>query len=208
MLVLSKELAQPVESGWESLELLQTTRMWWHDDDGFNHGLRLSCRNCAACGISLLETVDASDDDFAPRLDLYAKEMPVTREKRRLSRRFGKKRKRSKADCTSGHQSRKCCRYHMWVSFKEIGWDSWIVSPDGFDAYYCKGKCSGRFKPANTHTLVQTAVRKKANTTVPKPCCVPKRLTPLSLYHYDDSDPPELVMTTHKNMIVKSCACS
>lgn len=212
MLVLSKKLQNVSADGWHSFNVLQSTRMWWYGDHLTKHSFRISCKNCDACGISFVTKQSSLHEQFAPRLDLYVKRVSTQRLKRswrrKNLRRFGKRKRNFKTDCTSGHESRKCCRYNLWVSFKDIGWDSWIVSPEGFDAFYCKGKCSGRFKPANTHTLVQTALRKKANMTLPKPCCVPKKLTPLSLYHYDDSDPPELVLTTHKGMIVKSCACS
>ncbi|CAM1325158.1 GDF15 (predicted) [Pycnogonum litorale] len=220
MLVSSKRISD--DDGWESFDLLQTVRMWWRDHRS-NNGLRLVCKNCNRCGVKFGvddETSDRrrnrfdDDDDKRPHLDLYANEVrnrQLIRDKRSwLTKKIRgrRRRRRNNADCTTGKSSSKCCRYHLWVSFKEIGWDSWIVSPEGFDAYYCTGKCPGKFKPANTHTLVQTAMRKKTNVHLPKPCCVPKKLTPLSLYHYDDSDPPELVLTTHKGMIVKSCACS
>ena len=34
-----------------------------------------------------------------------------------------------------------CSRQPMRVDFKAIGWDSYVIAPTGFDAYYCAGQC-------------------------------------------------------------------
>ena len=34
-----------------------------------------------------------------------------------------------------------CQRQSMKVDFKTIGWDKYVIAPEGFDAYYCAGEC-------------------------------------------------------------------
>lgn len=101
----------------------------------------------------------------------------------------------------------KCCIQSLLISFKEIGWD-WIVQPEEFDAFYCRGKCrdvSSNF--ASTHALIQSILKYKGRR-VTRPSCVPRKLRHLDLLHYDDRDPPQLVISRHKGMIVKDCACA
>ena len=35
-----------------------------------------------------------------------------------------------------------CCRESLYVSFAEIGWDDWIIRPEGYNAYFCRGSCN------------------------------------------------------------------
>ncbi|GIX71164.1 hypothetical protein CEXT_280081 [Caerostris extrusa] len=68
----------------------------------------------------------------------------------------------------SGH----CCKRHLKINFKEIGWD-WVVEPKEFDAFICKGKCKKADDDfSSTHALMQSLLRLQGNK-VPYPCCVP-----------------------------------
>lgn len=55
-----------------------------------------------------------------------------------------------------------CCRESLFVSFKDVGWDDWIVAPAGFHAFYCRGSCRTFTAPAssaNTHaSLLQVHI--------------------------------------------------
>ena len=46
--------------------------------------------------------------------------------------------------CTAAEQTG-CCRENLTVSFSKLGWN-FIIAPGEYNAYYCKGRCSGRFK--------------------------------------------------------------
>lgn len=56
-----------------------------------------------------------------------------------LSERHARRPKRN-INCSAGVTS--CCRDRLYISFAEIGWDDWIVSPKGYDAYFCRGSCA------------------------------------------------------------------
>ena len=45
--------------------------------------------------------------------------------------------------CTAAEQTG-CCRENLTVSFSKLGWN-FIIAPGEYNAYYCKGRCSGRF---------------------------------------------------------------
>lgn len=40
---------------------------------------------------------------------------------------------------------------------------------------------------------------------VPKACCAPKKLSPISVLFYDDSN--NVILKKHRNMVVKTCGC-
>ena len=51
-----------------------------------------------------------------------------------------------------------CRLFHMHVDFKAIGWNHWILKPDGFDAYRCAGHCEfpiGRHMNPTNHAIIQ-----------------------------------------------------
>lgn len=55
-----------------------------------------------------------------------------------------------------------CCRESLFVSFKDVGWDDWIVAPSGFHAFYCRGSCRTFTSPASsatTHTSLLQVCR-------------------------------------------------
>ncbi|XP_065084088.1 protein 60A [Ochlerotatus camptorhynchus] len=103
----------------------------------------------------------------------------------------------------------KSCQIHtLYVSFRDLNWQDWIIAPDGFGAFFCHGECSfplNTHMNATNHALIQTLVHLMHPTSVPKPCCAPTKLTPISvLYHIDDAN---VNLKKYKNMVVKSCGC-
>ena len=84
----------------------------------------------------------------------------------------------------------------------------WIIAPDGYDAYYCSGECNfplNAHMNATNHAIVQTLVHLVNPGKVPKPCCAPTKLSPISvLYFLDESN---VILKKYKNMVVKSCGC-
>lgn len=84
----------------------------------------------------------------------------------------------------------------------------WIIAPDGYDAYYCSGECNfplNAHMNATNHAIVQTLVHLLSPGKVPKPCCAPTKLSPISvLYFLDESN---VILKKYKNMVVKSCGC-
>lgn len=103
---------------------------------------------------------------------------------------------------------RSCQIQTMYVSFKELKWQDWIVAPDGYNAFYCAGECNfplNAHMNATNHAIVQTLVHLMNPGRVPKPSCAPTRLSAISvLYYLDDSN---VNLKKYKNMVVKSCGC-
>ncbi|XP_041109362.1 bone morphogenetic protein 3-like [Polyodon spathula] len=107
------------------------------------------------------------------------------------------------------NEPRNCARRYLKVDFADIGWSEWIISPKSFDAYYCSGSCQfpmpKSLKPSN-HATIQSIVRAVGVVPgIPEPCCVPERMSSLTILFFDESK--NVVLKVYPNMTVESCAC-
>ncbi|MGH0158573.1 UNVERIFIED_CONTAM: hypothetical protein FKN15_069763 [Acipenser sinensis] len=79
----------------------------------------------------------------------------------------------------------------------------WVIAPQGYSAYYCDGECSyplGSCMNATNHAIMQLVPDE-----VPKACCAPTKLSPISVLFYDDNN--NVILKKHRNMVVKACGC-
>ncbi|NXO64509.1 INHBC protein, partial [Phainopepla nitens] len=117
--------------------------------------------------------------------------------------------RRRGVDC--GADSRMCCRQEFFVDFKEIGWEDWIIQPEGYHMNYCAGLCPLHMAgipglAASFHTAVLNRIKAASAAAAVDSCCVPTQRRPLSLLYYDrDSN---IVKTDIPDMIVDSCGCT
>ncbi|XP_029021984.1 bone morphogenetic protein 8A isoform X2 [Betta splendens] len=101
-----------------------------------------------------------------------------------------------------------CKKHELYVSFSDLGWKDWVLAPTGYSAYYCDGEC---FYPlsscmnATNHALIQQVVHLLKPEEVPKACCAPTKLSPISVLFYDDNN--NVILKKHRNMVVKTCGC-
>lgn len=102
-----------------------------------------------------------------------------------------------------------CKKQSLYVEFKDIGWDSWILAPTGYDAYECAGICSfplTKHVTPTKHAIVQTLVNINSPQKAARACCVPTKLDPISLLYLDDTG-----VVTYKykfeGMVVAECGC-
>ncbi|XP_064590719.1 inhibin beta C chain-like [Zonotrichia leucophrys gambelii] len=117
--------------------------------------------------------------------------------------------RRRGADC--GADPRMCCRREFFVDFKEIGWEDWIIQPEGYHMNYCSGLCPLHMAgvpglAASFHTAVLNRVKAASAAAAVDSCCVPTRRRPLSLLYYDRDG--NIVKTDIPDMIVDACGCT
>nr|XP_015196386.1 PREDICTED: bone morphogenetic protein 2-like [Lepisosteus oculatus]XP_015196387.1 PREDICTED: bone morphogenetic protein 2-like [Lepisosteus oculatus]XP_015196388.1 PREDICTED: bone morphogenetic protein 2-like [Lepisosteus oculatus] len=101
----------------------------------------------------------------------------------------------------------RCRRHPLYVDFKDVGWNKWIVAPSGYHAFFCMGEC--RFPLADhmnssSHAMVQTLVN-SVNSNVPRACCVPTTLSPIAMLYLDQHD--RVVLKNYQDMVVEGCGC-
>lgn len=102
-----------------------------------------------------------------------------------------------------------CKKSSLYVDFKDIGWDSWILAPTGYEAFECTGICTyplTKHVTPTKHAIVQTLVSLKSPQKVSRACCVPTELDPISLLYLDDAG---VVTYQYKfeGMVVAKCGC-
>ncbi|KAF0873253.1 inhibin beta A chain [Hyaena hyaena] len=106
-----------------------------------------------------------------------------------------------------------CCKKQFFVSFKDIGWNDWIIAPSGYHANYCEGECPSHIagtsgSSLSFHSTVINHYRMRGHSPFAnlKSCCVPTKLRPMSMLYYDDGQ--NIIKKDIQNMIVEECGCS
>ncbi|KPP78007.1 bone morphogenetic protein 8A-like [Scleropages formosus] len=97
----------------------------------------------------------------------------------------------------SGRQA--CKRHELY---------DWVLAPQGYSAFYCDGECLyplGSCMNATNHAMIQLVVHLLKPDEVPKACCAPTKLSPISVLFYDDNN--NVILKKHRNMVVKTCGC-
>ncbi|XP_076991210.1 bone morphogenetic protein 10 [Tamandua tetradactyla] len=101
-----------------------------------------------------------------------------------------------------------CKKTPLYIDFKEIGWDSWIIAPPGYEAYECRGVCNyplAEHLTPTKHAIIQALVHLKNSQKASKACCVPTKLEPISILYLDKG-----VVTykfKYEGMAVSECGC-
>ncbi|KAF7711375.1 hypothetical protein HF521_000386 [Silurus meridionalis] len=102
----------------------------------------------------------------------------------------------------------RCNRKQLHVNFKEMGWDDWIIAPLEYEAFHCNGICDfpirSHLEPTN-HAIIQTLMNSMDANLTPPTCCVPTRLSPISILYIDSAN--NVVYKQYEDMVVESCGC-
>ncbi|XP_026006427.1 anti-dorsalizing morphogenic protein [Astatotilapia calliptera] len=224
--LLSSRLIPVHSSGWEVFTITHAVRSWMVDE-GTNLGLQVVVRTLGGSQMDKklirfasgrhhhhskqpmlvlftddgrysnpLESKDSDDTAETSNLPQTPMSGPPSRSARSLS---------YDADGAATH----CQRFPLNVDFEEIGWSGWIVSPKGYNAYYCKGSCpfplGQTMKPTN-HATVQSIINAlKLVKGIETPCCVPDKLFSINLLFFDDDE--NVVLKQYNDMVAGSCGC-
>ncbi|XP_029907384.1 growth/differentiation factor 5 [Myripristis murdjan] len=102
----------------------------------------------------------------------------------------------------------RCHRRQLHVNFKEMGWDDWIIAPLEYEAFHCDGVCDfpirSHLEPTN-HAIIQTLMNSMDPESTPPTCCVPTRLSPISILYIDSAN--NVVYKQYEDMVVETCGC-
>ncbi|XP_027211190.2 protein 60A-like [Penaeus vannamei] len=211
------------EPGWVTVNVTRPVLSWLIFPDT-NYGLRLAVtspgykheRHFHEVGIS----GSHDEEDYRPfMVGFFALPASAHKKKRIRTARsvarpaISKPRKyRDLADRQVGSETA-CKMKHLHVSFRDLGWEDWVIAPEGYDANYCEGRCSFPLHAelnATNHALVQTLVKVVGDVAdetevPPNACCAPIDLAtiPVLYYSFDNN----IVLKKYPMMIVKTCGC-
>ncbi|KAK3926772.1 Inhibin beta chain [Frankliniella fusca] len=185
------------ELGWKKINLTQAVQLWYAEGSGSRGRLRLLV-DCSGCGelveVNLFRPETTADDRRRPFL-VVKTEPPSKRVRRR-------------ALACSGALPGECCKQELYVSFKDLGWDDWIIAPGGYRANYCRGNCSHYRTPdtyQNYHTHVLEEYRRLNKLVDMQPCCAPLRFSSMSLIYFDMDN--NIIKRDLPKMVVEECGC-
>ncbi|XP_047440233.1 bone morphogenetic protein 7-like isoform X2 [Mugil cephalus] len=225
LLLLDQREVWASEEGWLVFDLTTTSNLWLVSPE-HNLGLRLALedghgrrRSPRLAGL----VTGGGPQDKQPFLVVFFKTNEVRfRSVRSAHGQKGRQPNRSKPQRTVqdalkaveaatdnlGISKEGCKKHELYVSFRDLGWQDWIIAPEGYAAYYCEGECAfplNSYMNATNHAIVQTLVHFINPETVPKPCCAPTQLHGISVLYFDDSS--NVILKKYRNMVVRSCGC-
>ncbi|XP_051951771.1 bone morphogenetic protein 2b [Xyrauchen texanus] len=217
--LLDTRLVQDSHTRWESFDVGSAVTRWAHNSR-HNHGLLVEVLHPEQSDVAeeskrnrrkhvrvsrSLHSDEESWSQARPLLVTYSHDgqgnavLHSHREKRQARR--GPKQRRKQ------HQRTNCRRHALYVDFSDVGWNEWIVAPPGYHAFYCHGECpfplSDHLNSTN-HAIVQTLVN-SVNSNIPKACCVPTELSPISLLYLDEYE--KVILKNYQDMVVEGCGC-
>jgi len=107
-------------------------------------------------------------------------------------------------------KSKDLCRLDsLWIDFKDLDWDGWIISPSGYQAFQCRGTCTDMPPSARqnytNHAVMQSLIHSLNASAVPPPCCVPTEMSALSILFRDSRN--ITVVHSYPQMVVDACGC-
>ncbi|KAJ8288730.1 hypothetical protein COCON_G00013890 [Conger conger] len=196
-----------------TLSLTDTVRSW--RKPGRNYGLVLSLRpdiaasatyaslNAASLNAMSPHRVDAFPEFHASLPEFLASLVVVS-----LNPSQCRSRRRRSALYLPVTPSNVCKPRRLYIDFKDVGWQDWIIAPQGYMANYCHGECPFPLSESlngTNHAILQTLVHSLDSAGTPQPCCVPIKLSPISMLYYDNND--NVVLRHYEDMIVDECGC-
>lgn len=196
--------------GWEIFDITQVVQDWIEDPE-LNNGIEifvdgLDAGQLVFPSLNITERMSSksSTNTTIPNVILPILEMKT--HERSILKRVKRQNDIERRDCVKGDGESRCCRFTTTIAFSDLGWNDWIIAPPDYEAHYCDGSCPDRFKMANTFAGIQARLHALYPNKFPKPCCVPSKLSPLTILHKDSSG--KYQFTDYPDMIVEDCKCA
>ena len=198
-------------SSWESFDVRPAV-LKWKQFPHLNHGLEVhftqpSGRSTNLQHVRLRRSARKPSEErrwraHRPILLTYSNDDKAIKAKR--TRRNSRRRSRSQ----KSRRKNECKRHPLYVDFRDVGWNDWIVAPNGYNAYYCHGECPfplADYLNSTNHAIVQTLVHAVNKKDAPSACCVPTELSAISMLYLDEYG--KVVLKKYQDMVVEGCGC-
>ncbi|TWW70556.1 Inhibin beta A chain [Takifugu flavidus] len=193
-------------SGWHTFSVLAAARAALQEAGDAVLRLRVSCPLCASAGATLLlasSGLEGNQQHQSHRPFLVAL----------VQQDSGDWRRRKKRALECDEEVQVCCKRQLYINFKDIGWNDWIIAPSGYHANYCEGECPSHVAGVASSTLsfhatVISHYRMRGYSPFQNlhSCCIPTRLRAMSMLYYNEEQ--KIIKKDIQNMVVEECGCS
>ncbi|XP_059415565.1 inhibin beta B chain [Carassius carassius] len=117
----------------------------------------------------------------------------------------------SKRSLRCGEDVSVCCKKDLYIKFRDLQWQDWIIAPEGYHMNYCMGQCPQHLSgspgiASSFHATVFSQLKANGIHTAVSSCCVPIQRRPLSMVYFNSQH--TIVKTDVPDMIVESCGCT
>lgn len=206
--LLAEKMVDTRRSGWHTFPVSSAVQsLLAKTSDSATLSLRVSCPLCADAGATLVlvsssERGNQREQSHRPFLMAVVRQEDTNESRRRKKRGL---------ECDG--KVRVCCKRQFYVTFKDIGWNDWIIAPSGYHANYCEGDCPSHVasitgSTLSFHSTVISHYRMRGYSPFQnlRSCCVPTRLRAMSMLYYNEEQ--KIIKKDIPNMIVEECGCS
>ncbi|XP_034180035.2 inhibin subunit beta [Osmia lignaria lignaria] len=197
--------------GWLKFDVTRVVNSWYTTNEGTTRDKLTLLVDCTGCGshvhvstfnghsphvIESSFNAKGTQDPDRPFLVVRTDPAAVKRVRRRA------------VEC-SGAIKGQCCKQRFYVNFSQLGWDDWIIAPQGYYANYCRGDCATGHRTPDTflnyYTHVIEEYRKMDRLAGMQPCCAPLKFSPMSLIYYGPDS--NIIKRDLPKMVVDECGC-
>ncbi|XP_077999875.1 bone morphogenetic protein 2-like [Glandiceps talaboti] len=203
--LIDSKIVDVRNNSWQSFDVRPAVARWVAVPDE-NYGIEVEVTQVRNTQISphkdhvrLRRSVEQTGDQWHHQRPLLIAYTDDGKRPQRSKRQSKKQRRRLKANCR---------RHTLYVDFSDVGWNDWIVAPPGYHAFYCHGECPFPIADhlnSTNHAIVQTLVNSVDPEAVPKACCVPTELSPISMLYLDEYE--KVILKNYQEMVVEGCGC-
>lgn len=196
----SKEVSL-TKLGWNKIDVTSLVKKWYYNSTNNLNSLQLlvDCSGCVRNNlhVHLLQGDHRESESTKPFLVVHIEPHVIKRTRRRA------------VDCENA-RNQQCCKHRFYVSFKTLGWDDWIIAPNGYYANYCRGDCgSGIHRSPDTfltyYSHVLHEVRKYSKLNGNQLCCAPLKFSSMSLIYFGPDS--KIIKRDLPKMVVEECGC-
>lgn len=181
-------------SEWIRINITKHLKHWvqYHD---LIHTIQVECETCTSSNrISIPFSTDVDEKPFII-IDTHMKE--------------SSQRPKRNTFCQPGAKG--CCKESLYIDFKSIGWDDWIVRPSGYHANFCRGSCNEvasiiKSKSQHSTVLNKLLVNSRSDKLELVPCCTPTKYRDLPIIMLDKDG--VATASILPNMIAEDCGCA
>jgi len=197
-------------TGWEEFDVSMAVQDWIREPE-MNFGFEVVCDSRYVMD-SIISFVTWGSTDNEAYMDSIPVLNVLTQSRSILGRRRSERSVTAshEEDCaavtTGSDEDIRCCRDRITVSFSEINWTSWVIEPQSFNYYFCRGTCPAGHRVAHQFSRIKSEILASNPSSPLSVRCTATRLNSLSLAHFTEAG--SAVVSVFNDMYAAQCMCS